>query len=148
MLLKLHSFLACCLTACVRQRVASAGIGMLINPHMHRQAPRRAPSPPRYTVTTNGSTARVLCKGCRNPIPQNCTQIGYSERGQMRWYHLGCLSGDRWQAAAAPGRLSGLPQLHPNQQVLLSLSVIVESNDTKRAAVMLTCCVPKATSVV
>lgn len=91
---------------------------MLINAPVHRQPPRRAPLPVTYTVTTNESTSRILCKGCRNPIVPRGMQIGYPERGQMRWYHLGCLSGDRWQIAAAPGRLTGLPQLHPNQQVL------------------------------
>lgn len=45
-------------------------------------------------------------------------QIGYSDRHNMRWYHLGCLGADKWEEASMPGRLTGLSNLHPSQQVL------------------------------
>ena len=77
-----------------------------------------APPAVTYTVKTHTSSSRVLCKGCRNPIAMHSMQIGYSNRNDMRWYHLGCLGADKWQEASMPGRLNGLPSLHPSQQVL------------------------------
>lgn len=121
----------CVLYALVSQLIHGghcAGLGM--HPR-HLPAARPLPPEPQprtvYTVTANPSTTRVLCKGCRNPIPLHCMQIGYSDRRQMRWYHLGCLSGERWQEAAAPGRLHGLPHLPPSQQVQCILGLLLHA---------------------
>ncbi len=86
--------------------------------HMALRTGTMRPHAVTYTVKTHTSSSRVLCKGCRNPIAMHSMQIGYSDRNNMRWYHLGCLGADKWQEASMPGRLAGLPSLHPSQQVL------------------------------
>ncbi|DBA95401.1 TPA: hypothetical protein ACH3X3_013276 [Trebouxia sp. C0006] len=94
---------------------AAAGVQL----HMAIRAGAMRPHAPpavTYTVKTHTSSSRVLCKGCRNPIAMHSMQIGYSNRNDMRWYHLGCLGADKWQEASMPGRLNGLPSLHPSQQ--------------------------------
>ncbi|DBA77531.1 hypothetical protein WJX77_000814 [Trebouxia sp. C0004] len=94
---------------------AAAGVQL----HMALRAGAMRPHVPpavTFTVKTHTSSSRILCKGCRNPIAMHSMQIGYSERNNMRWYHLGCLGADKWQEASMPGRLAGLPSLHPSQQ--------------------------------
>ncbi len=99
----------------LRHFITIAGV---VLPMALRGGGRHPPAPQvSYTVKTNTSSARVLCKGCRNPIAMHSMQIGHGDRHQMRWYHLGCLSHDRWREAAMPGRLTGVPSLHPSQQV-------------------------------
>lgn len=101
--------------AAEQQRAQSRGSTAVSNPRFDPRPP--VPPAVSYTVKTNTSPARVLCKGCRNPIAVHSMEIGYGDRNQMRWYHLGCLGHDKWQEAAMPGRLTGLPSLHPSQQV-------------------------------
>lgn len=89
--------------------------------HAVAAAPARAaaaPPPVNYTVAYNVNSQRILCKTCRNPIASNTLKVGYRDRNQMRWFHLGCLPHDLWQQASMPGRLAGLPDLPAAQQVM------------------------------
>ena len=70
--------------------------------HAHQPYVPPPQQPTAYVVKKNTVTHRVLCKGCRMPIAHNGTQIGYNDRGSSwRWYHLGCLSSDRWRPVHA-----------------------------------------------
>lgn len=91
-------------------------------------AARAAANPPvNYTVAYNGDNHRCLCKNCRNPIASNTLRVGYRDRNQMKWFHLGCLPPDQWRQASIPGRLDGLPSLPSAQQVTCQGCIVAMS---------------------